>query len=596
MSSDKIPDFSHFRHITNVDDIIEGKMQMLPGICPGYTAVKPSNDGGIAHLHLDSYMDDVTLGRLDAEAAAASFMRTPRKAQLMDQLIAMGTALDPPMASTVYANLNLPEPASRDIAIPQYTGLLGSGGSSASIPFVTTRETDRWVMGSARASVLAIQGEQFSYVCTDNCTGRESERYFIPIENVLSHPKQQTCRVLVSLGGAQRYFTVIYNWFAFSGPRDEHAMLVRTGTGRTWLLFGDGRRGKRPPRGATIQLDGLNGGGSVGNIGPHAVNRLADTLYDGETQLSVTVDNPDSASPGRDEQTMTEAKHVKPFFWKAQARGVNIDVGDDIAGILKGDDGPAGLLDAASYHPGGNLIRVAIVADTTSGYPSGALLTAAQQTVDAAKMTTDVVRCEPAVLVNINVGTILSVVKGSRVDPDALVGKGHAAILAWFSLQRRATLGGNDALFGRLGSGLRYIFRSRLSDYIDNIEGVYAVDFEYFYRTPTPVLSRWNGDATFSPVTVSPATVEEVWTVCFKTHTMFQVSGSASGGVGRGTVGVAFSDHRGRIAFTISNSGTAMKPRDTATFRTSPLLGNPGLDPLEVARAGVIAPPTIQEV
>ena len=119
-----------------------------------------------------------------------------------------------------------------------------------------------------------------------------------------------------------------------SGPGDRHVVAEIDNVGIAHLRFGDGELGMRPPARVAFDARYRVGNGVGGNLGRSAINRLL--LLDRELNgLSLSIDNPMSATGGREPEQLAEARIYAPSaFRKTLLRAITAD---DYARIAEQD-------------------------------------------------------------------------------------------------------------------------------------------------------------------------------------------------------------------------------------------------------------------
>lgn len=169
---------------------------------------------------------------------------------------------------------------------------------------------------------------------SDGTPGQSFQLLHVPILDL--DPQEDSLLVETPDGEAQRW--EYRNDFADSGPDDRHFTLDKlTGTITLgpMLIQPDGkvyRFGAVPPRDSDLRFSRYRyGGGSAGNVAPHAISVVKESL-----PFISQVSNPEPAQGGRDQQSLEDARLRAPHFLRTRMRAVTKDDHEYLAAQVAG--------------------------------------------------------------------------------------------------------------------------------------------------------------------------------------------------------------------------------------------------------------------
>jgi hypothetical protein len=159
-------------------------------------------------------------------------------------------------------------------------------------------------------------------------------------------------QVFVSKAGensdANGAYTQVERLYSASGATDRVFQLVYDDDFAATVLFGDNSLGISPPAGAEFTVSYRVGGGSRGNIGQGIINvETGARAGDGDTPVTLTVENRTPATGGAEAETAEHAKKYAPYTFKRQDRVVTLEDFIAIGNTFRSKQGTIGKTTAA---------------------------------------------------------------------------------------------------------------------------------------------------------------------------------------------------------------------------------------------------------
>ena len=159
-------------------------------------------------------------------------------------------------------------------------------------------------------------------------------------------------QVFVSKAGensdANGAYTQVERLYSASGATDRVFQLVYDDDFAATVLFGDNSLGISPPAGAEFTVSYRVGGGSRGNIGQGIINvETGARAGDGDTPVTLTVENRTPATGGAEAETAEHAKKYAPYTFKRQDRVVTLEDFIAIGNTFRTKQGTIGKTTAA---------------------------------------------------------------------------------------------------------------------------------------------------------------------------------------------------------------------------------------------------------
>jgi len=285
-----------------------------------------ASDLGVVLLELFCGIGDMLAYYLDAQAVEA-FLPTARQRQSILNLCKLiDYRLGLPVAASTTLRFTLSTALSQDLLIPAGTAcraLLDEG----QVDFETIEDA-LIPRGSVQIETGARQGIRKSETFTGS--GAPWQRLVLPGKAIA----QGTLSVRVD---GSTWQEVLH--FQESDPDSPHFLAETDHLDATTLSFGDGRRGRVPPSGATLEGSWLETQGEAGNLGPNRITQVLTPIYLGESRIRLSVTNPIAASGGSDRETHDHARAQAPAelrtLWKAVTQEDYRTLAEGFPGVAK---------------------------------------------------------------------------------------------------------------------------------------------------------------------------------------------------------------------------------------------------------------------
>ena len=293
------------------ESIREELLSRIPQLTDRWTDFNAS-DLGVVLLELFLGIADMLAYYVDAQAAEC-YLPTARQRQNIINLCSLiDYRLHGPVAATTRLAFTLAQPQTEDIVIPAGTAVRAPDAVTP-VPFVTARDLTI-TAGSTQGEVGAVQGETVSEAFTG--TGTPVARITLARTDI-AHGS-----VKIKVAGTEWHEV---EHFVDSSSLDTHFRLEIDSLDRVFITFGDGRYGAYPQAGSSIEVSYLVTLGPDGNLAPHRITELVSLIYTSDNvQMSVSVDNPISATGGAERESTDHAKSTAPAVlrstWKAVTR------------------------------------------------------------------------------------------------------------------------------------------------------------------------------------------------------------------------------------------------------------------------------------
>jgi predicted phage baseplate assembly protein len=315
------------------------------------------------------------------------------------------------------------------------------GESRPELPGTTVR-TEVLGSGDARKAFqeFGLKGAPLTYLAASNPLGAEST-LDVRVNSVLWHQADS---------------------LALLGPNDRRYVTRTDADDRTMVVFGDGRRGARPPTGVeNIRAEYRTGVGKRGNVKAGQITQLQ------TRPLGVSgVGNPLPATGGADRDTLEQARRNIPIAVEALDRLVSVEDHEDFARSRAG----IGKASARPLSDGNRLVVHLTIAGAddipidTSSDLYRALRTSLAEWGDPAQ----------PVEVAVRELVLLVISAGVEIDPDyrwsEVEPRIRAGLLATFGFDRRE-LGQN-------------VFLSEVQSAVQMVRGVVSVDVDVLASVP----------------------------------------------------------------------------------------------------------------
>ncbi|MES2055440.1 MAG: putative baseplate assembly protein [Pseudomonadota bacterium] len=289
-------------------------------------------DFGMLMVDLFAFMGDVVLYYQDRIANESFLQLATERRSIVEHLRLIGYELGVPAAAVAEIDLDfdpglmtaiVPTGArfrAAGIAVPQ---LFEYPGPDLTITFASN-QVEPLADGRLRYRGLPlVQGESLAMRVIGGSTGEPNQGFALPPGAVLA----DTLAVEVDEGAGwvrwDRRESLLYDIgpdgrVRLSDPDARHYYVRFDETGNAELRFGDGRFGRRPPRGANnIRAAWREGGGAAGNVAAGTIREIVTPI----TNLAA-VANPNPAAGGSDSETTEDAVRFGPAAFRSRDRAV----------------------------------------------------------------------------------------------------------------------------------------------------------------------------------------------------------------------------------------------------------------------------------
>jgi len=546
-------------------DIFEQARSLISFFTPEWTNHNDT-DLGIILLKQFAAIADVLHFYVDRRALEG-FLGTAVSRQSVIELLKL-IDYEPLSASAALVDLkfSLSSVLIGDLTIPKGTQISTSASQGEEVQIFETLESAIIPAGDLDVVVGARHGETLTEGLYES-TGSSFQERTLSSTSII----RDTVVIYIDETGTEEKWVEVDSLYNATGT-DKVFEAFKNSNDTLSIRFGDNGQGKIPVVGATIRAEYVEGGGIVGNIGANKINSLTSViLFDGNP-ISLTVTNEIASSGGEAEMSIEEAKILGPKSLKTLERAVTIE---DIETLALQVPGVAKVKAITSNRVGRAMIIY--VAPGGGGQPSNALLTLVEDYFEDKKMASTTIIAKPPVYVDVDIVGIVHYkpeYKAEEVEASITT-----AIDDFFSLDNVLTTFGRGA------------FISDVYALIDNIDGVEYVDLSRVAVNSMSTIHKniWSGEAEFQYIQTGLTTVDEIWTITFLNPTTYSISGTVSGiQTNLGTLNIEYSSDGNEITLRINNAGNAMFALDSATFRTTRLVGNSSVLENEIRQKGLI--------
>lgn len=308
----------------------EGFLQMMKEAIPSLTSEwtdTSDTDQGIVILQLLSYGLHV-LGYYQDKGVNESFLPTAKTKKAI-LLLCRFLGYTPSKQTAAYTDVVFTKrdyAISTDVLVPKGTKV--STNVQAGEPVIYETAENLYIpAGETEGTVLVIQGNSVYQEVVGKGNNLPDQKYYLNFPEVL----EDTLEVITTENGRDFYWTLVENLFD-SVPTDRHFMTTMDEEGRTWIIFGDGVTGMKPPNGINVFCNYRYGGGSVGNMPAQTITEVYDTVLEGIDSVT----NPERASGGEDYESLEKAKMLAPMQYRSGDRIVTASDCEDQAMLLPG--------------------------------------------------------------------------------------------------------------------------------------------------------------------------------------------------------------------------------------------------------------------
>ncbi len=547
-------------------------INLIPQILPTYTDYSES-DAGIMMIEAFAYMGDILSYYQDRRANEVYLPTATQLKSVLDISKMLGYQLKTATASRtqVYFTLATPAPAGGFVVPKGFAIGTKPTDYEPSIQFETVQdlyipqgakgnETD--AEGNYLYLVDVIQGITIPRDIIGASSGQPNMRFPLKYGDVLT----DSIRVYVNEGTGDELWADMTDDPIGTTLDGKFYQRELDENGYTWIVFGDGLRGKIPTVGfSNIAASYRVGGGRSKNVGANTIN----TLLDAKAGL-VEVNNPTPAIDGTDMETIEQAKVNAPKLFKTQNRAVTMEDYENISRSVIGVAKARAVADEKQT----NAVKLTI-APIGGGQPSASLINLVFQTIDAVKvLTTKVILEAPKYI-----GALMT------LEVEAYETANNMETKTFVTESLRDLFDFETISFGE-GVPISRIYRELM-----NIDSVYSVNVRRLTTVPLVEGTIVSGNPTFGTVEIKPTnTYEGEWKVVMTSPTAFTVnrlSYDSQGNEvlvpkGTGTMGTRFTDTDNMISFTITAGTVPCAAGDNWKFKTFPYLSNISIEPHEL--------------
>jgi len=547
-------------------------INLIPQILPTYTDYSES-DAGIMMIEAFAYMGDILSYYQDRRANEVYLPTATQLKSVLDISKMLGYQLKTATASRtkVYFTLATPAPAGGFVVPKGFAIGTKPTDYEPSIQFETVQDlfipqgakgNEKDAQGNYLYLVDVIQGITIPRDIIGASSAQPNMRFALKYADVLT----DSVRVYVNEGTGDELWADMTDDPIGTTLDGKFYQRELDENGFTWIVFGDGLRGKIPTVGfSNIAASYRVGGGRDKNVGANTIN----TLLDAKAGI-VEVNNPTPSIDGTDMETIEQAKVNAPKLFKTQNRAVTMEDYENISRSVIGVAKARAVADEKQT----NAVKLT-VAPIGGGQPSPALINLVFQTIDAVKvLTTKVILEAPKYI-----GALMT------LEVEAYESANNMETKTFVTQALRDLFDFDTISFGE-GVPISRIYRELM-----NIDSVYSVNVRRLTTVPLVEGTIVSGNPTFGPVEIkTTATYEGKWKVVMTSPTAFtvnQLSYDSSGKEvlvpkGTGTMGTKFTDTGNMISFTITAGTVPCAPGDNWKFKTFPYLSNIAIEPHEL--------------
>ena len=243
---------------------------------------------------------------LDSNALEAFLptVRQPENVYRLTELI--GYKIREVTSAQAKVRFTLSSPLTEEVYIPENTriGTVLSGGVGVNTNFLTTEKTTIPIGQTESELVSCIQGTQYNEAFAGTGTAGQFSQ--------LTQTSIDISTVVVQSGTVlwEQQETLLY-----SQVEDYHYTVEVDYLGIVRVYYGDGKYGRVPQLGETLNISYLRSAGETGNVGAGALSVVLSTIYTvttGKVVQTLTVTNPDAAAGGSAKQSLEQVKTNAP--------------------------------------------------------------------------------------------------------------------------------------------------------------------------------------------------------------------------------------------------------------------------------------------
>ena len=552
------------------DDMI----RTIPLFTPEYTDMNPT-DFGIVLIELLAYMGDNIHFYIDRMAEEAFLPTAITRKSVVNLLKLIDYQLRGKVAARVDVTFTLNSELESNLLIPQRTQLQTYADGTQGPIYFETEFALTIPAGFLSGTVRAVEGRTSGTLTDPIILGQSNaapnQRFELPETPIID----DSVSIYVNEGSGLLPWRIVETLID-SDYCSRDCVLSRDSNGIVSVIFGDNGQGKIPENGSLITAIYRVGGGSVGNVGSDTIQTVnSQILYLG-SPIQISVNNPEQAQGGADEQSLASAKVEGPRALRALYRAVTLEDFEALTDIRPNVNSVKATVDRWRNCNRAAAIPISLFVATEDGLPTS--LAQKKDILDS---------LAPRQIAGTQVEIFdplyqpIDIVANVYIYPNYMTSTVETNIRdnieAYFDRQTSTFTG-----FGKAS------YLSDITCIIDGTDGVEHVDFVQYTRKPVPRYQIWTGDAYFDPSDwfIGEDAVNEEWTLTFITPTVYSVRGLVSGLQGTGSLDVGYESPNGNIRFTLRSNTSPMSVKDTVTFRTSPQVANVPLGPEEFFTQG----------
>lgn len=303
-------------------------------------------DFGMLMVDLFAFMGDVVLYYQDRIANESFLQLATERRSIVEHLRLIGYELSPPAAALAEVDLDF-DPGLLTVVVPGGARFRAAGagnpqvfeypGDNLTITFASD-QVEPLPGGRLRYRGLPlVQGETLATRVIGSSTGEPNQGFALPPGPVIA----DTLEVEVDEGAGwvrwDRRDSLLYDIgpdgrVRLSDPDARHYYVRFDESGNAEIRFGDGRFGRRPPRGANnIRAAWRAGGGAAGNVAAGTIREAVTTIPNLKA-----VANPAPAAGGSDGEATEDAVRFGPAAFRSRDRAVTADDHEAMAHLAGG--------------------------------------------------------------------------------------------------------------------------------------------------------------------------------------------------------------------------------------------------------------------
>lgn len=291
-------------------------------IMPEWTSESP-NDFGVVLIELFAYVGDILSFYQDRIATEAFLATAVDRASIVD----IARMLDYRPSGTTAAMVDVEITTRSAVVIPAGSRVstetvVTLSGGEAPVFFETLDELEFTEAGTQ--AVTCAEGITIRNEPIGSSDGRIDQSFVLNQFPVI----EGSPRIFVDEGIGEVEWTAVDRLIEASSTQNAFSTLEDS-RGVVTILFGDNVNGRVPATGAVITAEYRVGVGERGNTGPNTLTEMSTADPDIQDAV-IAVNNPEAATGGADQESVTSIRRNAPRVFSAQTRAV---ANDDYAAV-----------------------------------------------------------------------------------------------------------------------------------------------------------------------------------------------------------------------------------------------------------------------